>query len=60
MSNMSLYIIGIVVLIAGLAWGAVRLGIPTVWIGIGAVIVLGIGLVSAVGNTRRRERPPSE
>ncbi len=60
MSNMSLYVVGIIVLIAGLAWGAVRLGIPTVWIGIGAVVVLGIGLVSAVGNTRQREQPPTE
>lgn len=55
MSNYTLYLIGYVVLILGLAYGAFLLGVPPVWIAVGAVILLGIGIISGVTRTRRRE-----
>ena len=60
MSNMSLYIIGVVILIAGLAWGASVAGLAPTWIAIGAVILLGAGIIGAVGRTRRPEHSPSD
>jgi hypothetical protein len=50
-----LYLIGFVIFIAGLAWGASVAGVPSLYIGIGAVILLGIGIFSAVGRTRTKD-----
>jgi hypothetical protein len=57
MSSFALYLIGTVVLIAGLAYVAYLLHIPTQWIGAGAVVLLGVGIVGAVTHTRRRDPP---
>ncbi len=53
--SFGLYLIGFIVVIGGLAWGAVQLGIPGVWIGIGAVVLLGLAIVSGVARTRQRD-----
>lgn len=60
MSNLGLYMIGYLILIAGLAWGAHTVGVSSTWIAIGAVILLGLGVVSGVGRTRRREESPAD
>ena len=52
MSSSGVYFIGFLVLLAGLAYGAVMLGVPPMWVGIGAVILLGIGIMSTVSNTK--------
>jgi hypothetical protein len=57
MSNYALYLIGYIVLIVGLAYGAYLAGAPQVWIVVGAVILLGIGIIRGVTRTRRREPP---
>ncbi len=53
--SFGLYLVGFIVVIGGLAWGAVQLGIPGVWIGIGAVVLLGLAIVSGVARTRQRD-----
>jgi hypothetical protein len=60
MSSFGLYVIGFLVLIAGLAYGAFLLGVPQVWIGVGVVVLLGIGIISGVGRTRRPDTSPTE
>ncbi len=57
MSNMLLYLLGYLIVIGGLAWGAHRLGLPPIWIGIGSLVLFGIGVVTGVSRTRRRESP---
>lgn len=52
MSSSGVYFIGFLVLLAGLAYGAITLGVPPMWVGIGAVILLGIGIMSTVSNTK--------
>lgn len=47
-----LYLVGFVVFIAGLAWLATVLGVSQTYIMIGAVILLGIGIFTAVSATR--------
>jgi hypothetical protein len=59
MSSFGLYVIGYIVLIAGLAYGAFLMGAPPVWIGVGVVVLLGIGIISGVSRTRRPDTPPS-
>ncbi len=51
MSSFAIYAIGFVLIIAGLAFGAQQLGVPPMWIGVGSVVLLGIGLVTGVGKT---------
>lgn len=60
MSNFALYVVGFLIVIAGLAYGAYLVGIPPVWIGVGAVVLAGIGIVTGVSRTRHRELPPDE
>jgi len=59
MSNFSLFLIGFIVLTVGLVLGAFQLGLPTIWIAIGAVVLLGVGILSGVARTRQREKPPA-
>jgi hypothetical protein len=56
--SFALYMIGFLIFLAGLAWAAVVAGVPQVYIGIGALVLLGIGIFSAVSRTRSKD-PPS-
>lgn len=58
MSNMAVYLIGFIVLMVGLIYGANLLGVPQTWIIVGAIILAGIGIMTAVG-TRRKDPPVS-
>jgi positive regulator of sigma E activity len=55
MSSFAIYIIGFVILIVGLGLAANMLGVPTVWIGIGIIVLVGIAVLSGVSRTRRRD-----
>ncbi len=55
MSTFALYMIGYVMIIGGLDYGAFRLGIPQVWIIIGTIIVMGIGFTTGASRTRQRD-----
>lgn len=50
-----LYMIGFLIVIGGLAWGAMVAGVPQLYIIIGVVVLLGIGILTAVSNTRNRD-----
>lgn len=58
MSSFSLYMIGFFVFVGGLAYGAFLLGAPPTYIAVGAVILIGIGLMSATNRTRTRDVSP--
>ncbi|WP_084397710.1 hypothetical protein [Henriciella aquimarina] len=55
MSSFTLYAIGFVILIGGLVWGALTLGVPGQWVAIGAVVLTGIGIITGVTSTRRKD-----
>ena len=57
MSSFVLYLIGMLVVIGGLAYGASLAGLSTQWIAVGVVVLLGIGIVSGVSKTRRKDPP---
>jgi hypothetical protein len=57
MSAFSLYVIGFVVLLGGLIYGAYLLDVPRQWIAVGALVVAGFGVMSAVAHTKRRDPP---
>jgi NADH:ubiquinone oxidoreductase subunit 6 (subunit J) len=55
MTNFIVYLIGTLLVVAGLAYGASRLGISQVWIIAGALVILGIGIMGGIVKTRQRE-----
>lgn len=57
MSNFAIFIIGFVILIAGLAYGASIAGMSPQWIGVGVAVLVGIGVVMGVTKTRSKEQP---
>lgn len=50
-----LYVIGLLVLLGGGVYGAQALGVSQTWIIVGALIVLGFGLMAAVAKTRTKD-----
>jgi hypothetical protein len=46
------YVFGFLILIGGLAWGAIELGAPQLWVTIGSMILLGIGIIMGASRTR--------
>lgn len=57
MSAFTLYVIGFLALITGLGYGAYLLNVPQTWIGVGALIMVGLGVMSAVSHTKQRDVP---
>jgi hypothetical protein len=53
--SFGIYTIGFVIMLCGLIWGAHMMHIPGQWIGVGAVVLLGIGILTAVKNTRQKD-----
>jgi hypothetical protein len=59
MSAFMLYVGGFIVLLGGLIYAALLLHVPQTWIIVGALVLVGIGIMSAVSHTKHRD-PPSE
>lgn len=57
MSSFGIYIIGFLIFTAGLAIAAYLLGAPAVWIGVGIIILLGLGVLTGVSRTRGPDPP---
>jgi len=55
--SFALYILGYMIVIGGLVYGATLLHIPTHWIVVGAVVLAGLGIVTGVKATRERDSP---
>jgi uncharacterized membrane protein len=55
MSSFATYLIGYLILIGGLAGAAYLLNVPTTWIVVGIVILVGAGILSATSRTKMRD-----
>lgn len=53
--SFTLYLIGFVIFIAGVAWALVTAGLPHLYVAIGATILLGVGIFSGVARTRGKD-----
>jgi hypothetical protein len=53
--SFGIYLFGIILVIAGLVYGAAMLHVPTEWIVTFSLIMLGAGTVTAVKATRERD-----
>ncbi len=53
--SFGIYLVGIVLLICGVVYAAALLSAPTHWIVVAALLMLGLGVVTAVKATRQRD-----
>ena len=53
--SFGLYAIGFAIMIGGLIYGAHLMRMPTHWIVVGAIVLLGVGILSGVKATRQRD-----
>jgi predicted signal transduction protein with EAL and GGDEF domain len=53
--SFALYIIGYLILIAGLALGAFYLHVAAHWIAVGVLVLIGIGIATGVARTRQKD-----
>jgi hypothetical protein len=53
--SFALYSVGFVIVIGGLIYAAHLMHIPAHWIAVGAMILLGIGILSGVKATRQKD-----
>ena len=53
--SFSIYLVGFIVVIAGIAWGMTTAGVSTTWVLITSVILLGTGIVTAATRTRNKD-----
>jgi urea transporter len=56
-SSFGFYLVGFIILIVGLALGAHLAGVPTLWVTVGVICLLGIGILSAVKKTQAKAPP---
>jgi len=57
MSSFGTYLLGFIVLVIGVAVAAHLVGVPTMWIVVGAVILIGVGIMTATSRTKPRDPP---
>jgi heme A synthase len=61
MSSFATYLIGFFILVIGLGIAAYLLNVPAMWILVGVVVLIGIGILMATSRTKPRDPqvPPS-
>ncbi len=57
MSSFSTYLIGFIVLIIGLGVAAFLLGAPPMWIAVGVIVMIGIGILTGTSRTKTKDPP---
>ncbi len=55
--SFALYMLGLVLMVGGIAWGLVTAGIATTYVAIACLVVAGIGVMTAVSRTRVKDPP---
>lgn len=53
MSPFGAYLLGALLVVVGLAFGAYLLNVPPAWIGVGMIVAIGVGIMLATTRTRR-------
>ncbi len=55
--SFGIYLVGFFIIIGGVAWGLIVAGVPLLYVGIGSVILVGVGVLT--GATKMRAKDPS-
>ena len=59
MSSFALYLIGFVILVAGVLTGMHFLHVQDRWLWVAGLVLMGFGILAGVAKTRRRDAPAS-
>ena len=57
MSSFGTYLLGFIILILGLAIAAYLLNVPTMWIVVGVIVMIGIGVLMATTRGKMKDPP---
>lgn len=55
--SFALYLLGLAVLLGGIAWALLTVGLAATYVAIACLIVAGIGIMTAVSRTRAKDPP---
>ena len=55
--SLAIYLVGLAILIGGIAWGLITAGLTLTYVAIACLIVGGIGIMMAVSRTRTKDPP---
>ncbi len=55
--SFALYVLGLAVLVGGIAWALITAGVAATYVAIACLIVAGIGIMMAVSRTRTKDPP---
>lgn len=53
--SFALFLLGLVLLVGGIAWALITAGVAQVYVGIACLVVLGLGIMAAVSKTRAKD-----
>jgi hypothetical protein len=53
--SFALYLVGFALVIGGVAWAMVTAGVPTLYVAIVCVILVGLGIITGVSKTRSKD-----
>jgi hypothetical protein len=53
--SFGIYAVGFAILIGGLVYGAYLVHMPAHWIAVGAIVLLGLGILKGVTATRQKD-----
>ena len=53
--SFALYLIGFAFVTGGVAWALVTAGVPTLYVAIACVILVGLGIITGVSKTRSQD-----
>ncbi len=55
--SFALFVLGLAVLVGGIAWGLIVAGIAATYVAIICLVVAGMGIMMAVSRTRTKDPP---
>jgi hypothetical protein len=55
--SFALYLVGLAILLGGIAWALLTAGLAATYVTIACLIVAGIGIMMAVSRTRAKDPP---
>jgi uncharacterized membrane protein YiaA len=57
MSSFGTYLTGFIILILGLGIAAYLLNVPPMWIAVGVIVLIGIGVLMGTSRTKMKDPP---